>query len=58
MDTPQTTLVASGLFFPEGPIAMDDGTLLCVELGRRAVDRIHPDGRIEVVSENGGSPSR
>ena len=57
MDTPQTTLVASDLFFPEGPIAMDDGTLLCVELGRRTVDRVHPDGRVEVVSENGGSPN-
>jgi gluconolactonase len=57
MDTPETTLVASGLFFPEGPIAMDDRTLLCVELGRRTVDRIHPDGRVEVISENGGSPN-
>jgi gluconolactonase len=57
MDTPETTLVASGLFFPEGPIAMEDGTLLCVELGRRSVDRVHPDGRVEVVSENGGSPN-
>jgi gluconolactonase len=57
MDTPETTLVASGLFFPEGPIAMDDGTLLCVELGRRTVDRVHPDGTVEVVSENGGSPN-
>ena len=36
---------------------MDDGTLLCVELGRRTVDRVHPDGRVEVVSENGGSPN-
>jgi gluconolactonase len=57
MDTPETTLVASDLFFPEGPVAMDDGTLLCVELGRRSVDRVHPDGRVEVVSENGGSPN-
>jgi gluconolactonase len=57
MDMPESSLVASGLFFPEGPIAMDDGTLLCVELGRRTVDRVHPDGRVEVVSENGGSPN-
>src|SRR4051794_2546825 len=57
MDTPETTLVASDLFFPEGPIAMDDGTLLCVELGRGIVDRVHPDGRVEVVSKNGGSPN-
>lgn len=57
MTTAETTLVATGLFFPEGPVAMEDGTLLCVELGRRTVDRVYPDGRVEVVSENGGSPN-
>jgi gluconolactonase len=36
---------------------MDDGTLLCVELGRRTVSRIQTDGTVEVVSENGGSPN-
>src|SRR5438552_18896185 len=57
MQTPEATRGASDLCFPEGPIAMDDGTLLCVELGRGTVDRVHPDGRVEVVSENGGSPN-
>jgi gluconolactonase len=53
----EPTLIASGLGFPEGPVWMPDGTLLCVELQNRRVDRIHPDGRIEVVAEPGGSPN-
>lgn len=55
--TAEPTLIASGLGFPEGPVWMPDGTLLCVELKNRRVDRIHPDGRIEVVAEPGGSPN-
>ena len=54
---PEITEIASGLEFPEGPVWMDDGTLLCVELKRRTVDRIHPDGRVETVAEPGGSPN-
>ncbi|MBM3674154.1 MAG: SMP-30/gluconolactonase/LRE family protein [Actinobacteria bacterium] len=49
--------VASGLGFPEGPVWMPDGTVLCVELQRRTVDRVHPDGRVEVIAEPGGSPN-
>lgn len=55
--TAEPTLIASGLGFPEGPVWMPDGTLLCVELKNRRVDRIHPDGRIEVIAEPGGSPN-
>ena len=53
----EPVLIASGLGFPEGPVWMPDGTLLCVELKERRVDRIHPDGRIEVIAEPGGSPN-
>jgi len=54
---PEITEVASGLGFPEGPVWRPDGTVLCVELQRRTVDRIHPDGQVEVVAEPGGSPN-
>jgi gluconolactonase len=57
MDTPEVTEVATGLQFPEGPVWMPDGTVLCVELKRRTVDRIHPDGRIETIATPGGSPN-
>lgn len=51
------TEIASGLGFPEGPVWMPDGTVCCVELQRRTVDRVHPDGRVEVIAEPGGSPN-
>jgi gluconolactonase len=54
---PEITEIATGLGFPEGPVWMPDGTVLCVELQRRTVDRVHPDGRVEVIAEPGGSPN-
>ena len=53
----EITEIASGLEFPEGPVWMPDGTVLCVELKRRTVDRVHPDGTVEVIAEPGGSPN-
>jgi gluconolactonase len=53
----EITEIASGLGFPEGPVWMPDGTILCVELERRAVSRVHPDGRVETVAVPGGSPN-
>jgi gluconolactonase len=51
------TEIATGLQFPEGPVWMPDGTVLCVELQGRTVDRVHPDGTVEVIAEPGGSPN-
>jgi gluconolactonase len=51
------TEITSGLRFPEGPIAMPDGTVLVVQLGGGCVTRVHPDGRQETVAEPGGSPN-
>jgi gluconolactonase len=53
----EMTQIATGLQFPEGPVWMPDGSILCVELKRRTVDRVHPGGRVEVVAEPGGSPN-
>jgi gluconolactonase len=50
-------IVATGLRFPEGPIAMADGTVLVVEIERGTLTRVHTDGRLEVVSEIGGAPN-
>jgi gluconolactonase len=52
-----TTEITKGLQFPEGPVWMPDGTVLCVELKRGTVDRVHPDGTIETIAEPGGSPN-
>lgn len=50
-------LVTEGLQFPEGPIAMADGTVLVVEIKRQTLTRVHPNGRQEVVAKTGGGPN-
>jgi gluconolactonase len=49
--------VASGLEFPEGPIAMGDGSVLVVEIKRGTLTRVLPDGAKEIVAETGGGPN-
>lgn len=49
--------IAQGLQFAEGPVALPDGTVLVVEIGRRTLTRCHPDGRTEIVAETGGGPN-
>lgn len=51
------TEITSGLRFPEGPIAMPDGSVLVVEIERGTLSRVRPDGVIEVVAEPGGGPN-
>ena len=50
-------LIAEGLSFPEGPVAMADGSVLVVEIARRTVTRVRPDGSKEIVAETGGGPN-
>jgi gluconolactonase len=50
-------LVASGLQFPEGPIAMPDGSVVLVEIKRRTLSRVSPEGEVEVIAELGGGPN-
>ena len=50
-------IVATGLKFPEGPIAMPDGSVLVVEIARGTLSRVTPDGGIEVVAAPGGGPN-
>src|SRR3954452_8351634 len=50
-------VIASGLRFPEGPVAMPDGSFLVVEIERRTVTRIAADGALSVVSQTGGGPN-
>jgi gluconolactonase len=49
--------VATGLEFPEGPVALADGSVLLVEIRRGTLTRVGPDGRVEVVAEPGGGPN-
>ena len=50
-------LVAEGLSFPEGPIAMADGSIILVEIKRGTLSRVTPDGAITVMAELGGGPN-
>lgn len=50
-------VMATGLQFPEGPIAMPDGSVILVEIARGTISRVQPDGTIEVVAEPGGGPN-
>lgn len=49
--------ITSGLQFPEGPIAMADGSVVLVEIARGTLSRVMPDGRIHVVADLGGGPN-
>lgn len=50
-------LVTDGLKFPEGPIAMADGTIVLVEIERQTLTRVFPDGKTEVIANLGGGPN-
>ncbi|MEM9613208.1 MAG: SMP-30/gluconolactonase/LRE family protein [Actinomycetota bacterium] len=50
-------VLATGLRFPEGPIALGDGSVLVVEIARRTLSRVLPDGTVEVVADCGGGPN-
>ena len=51
------SVMAGGLMFPEGPIAMPDGSVILVEIAGHRLSRVHPGGRTEVVAETGGGPN-
>jgi gluconolactonase len=49
--------VAEGLQFPEGPIAMADGSVVLVEIRRGTLTRVTADGRRTTIAELGGGPN-
>jgi gluconolactonase len=50
-------VLAEGLRFPEGPVAMADGSVLLVEIERGAVARIDGAGTHSTVARPGGGPN-
>lgn len=48
---------AEGLAFPEGPVVMDDGSVIVTEVLGGKVTRCWGGGRKEVVSHSGGGPN-
>jgi gluconolactonase len=49
--------ITSGLRFPEGPIAMPDGSVLLVEIAAGCITRVAPDGAKSLVAKTGGGPN-
>ena len=50
--------ITSGLRFPEGPVVMDDGSVILVEIARGTLTRVEVEsGKTEVVAECGGGPN-
>jgi gluconolactonase len=54
---PRVTEITRGLRFPEGPVAMPDGSVILVEIERKTLSRVTPDGKIHVVANLGGGPN-
>ena len=55
--TPELTEIAHGLRFPEGPIAMPDGSVVLVEMFGQRLTRVHPDGSTQTIAEIPGGPN-
>ncbi|RJQ74562.1 SMP-30/gluconolactonase/LRE family protein [Pseudonocardiaceae bacterium YIM PH 21723] len=51
------SVVAEGLLFPEGPIALSDGSVIVCELQRGTLTSISPAGAATVIAETGGGPN-
>ena len=49
--------LAEGLQFPEGPVAMADGSVLLVEIAAGTLTRIAADGTKTVAARTGGGPN-
>lgn len=50
-------VLASGLKFPEGPVAMRDGSVCVVEIAAGRITRVGQDGQVSVLAETGGGPN-
>src|SRR5688572_3917420 len=46
-------VLAEGLRFPEGPVAMDDGSVIVTELIGKKLTRVAPDGTLYCTNSGG-----
>lgn len=51
------TEITDGLQFPEGPVAMPDGSVILTEMFAHRVTRVAPDGTKTTVAEINGGPN-
>lgn len=50
-------ILATGLGFPEGPVAMPDGSVILTEIRNARCSRVTPDGKVSLFSAAGGGPN-
>jgi gluconolactonase len=51
------TILATGLGFPEGPVALADGSVVLTEIRNNRCSKVTPDGKVSVFSAAGGGPN-
>ncbi|MSO87592.1 MAG: SMP-30/gluconolactonase/LRE family protein [Acidimicrobiia bacterium] len=49
--------LATGLKFPEGPVVLDNGDVILVEIARGTLTKVGADGAVSVVADLGGGPN-
>ncbi|MBV8188300.1 MAG: SMP-30/gluconolactonase/LRE family protein [Alphaproteobacteria bacterium] len=50
-------ILAKGLGFPEGPVAMPDGSVVLTEIRNNRCSRVAADGKVSLFSATGGGPN-
>lgn len=50
-------VIAEGLAFPEGPVWLDDGSIIVTEIAAGRLTRVTRDGRKQVIAAPGGGPN-
>ena len=53
----ETSILTDDLLFPEGPIYLNDGSILLVEIARGTLTKIYQNGKKEIVSNLGEGPN-
>jgi gluconolactonase len=53
----EVEVLAEGLSFPEGPVAMADGSVILVEITASRLSRVGLDGKTSLVAAVGGGPN-
>jgi gluconolactonase len=53
----EVRILASNLGFPEGPVAMPDGSVILTEIRNRRYSRVSSDGNVTTLSDAGGGPN-
>lgn len=57
MQKPDLQIITTGLQFPEGPVAMSDGSVILVEIRSAKLTRVAPDGTKTTVAQMSGGPN-